>query len=195
MTELIGRFLSFEEHMGRGLIMFGYYLLLFLLVVTTLYDLVVTFGGFFGPHFIGNLGKFLILIPVRFVVMLVGLRVATEFVLAVMGIDESLKREPLDYDVLSSGINPVRQPQSQMASAAPAEAASDDADEEESAPSSKTAKKRTKKTTKKTRKKAATKKTAAPAAETGAETNAETANADAEDTPQPSAAPGSSDNA
>ncbi|MEM6745820.1 MAG: DUF4282 domain-containing protein [Pseudomonadota bacterium] len=123
MTELVGRFLSFEETMGRGLVTFGYYLLLFLLVVTTLYDLVVAFAGFFGAGFLGNLGKFLVLIPVRFVVTLIGLRVATEFLLAVLSIDDGLRGETLDDDVLSSGLNPVRHPSSRMTSAPPPEPA------------------------------------------------------------------------
>ncbi len=158
MTELVGRFLSFEDKMGRGLVTFGYYFLLFLLVVTTLYDMVLAFAGFFGSGFFRNLGKFFILIPVQFIVMLIGLRVATEFVLAVLGIEEGLKREPLDTDVLSSGLNPVRQA-SQMASAPPAErSAPDPAEDEAPEPTVKTTKKRTRKAAKKTSAKAATKK-------------------------------------
>ena len=159
MTELVGRFLSFEDRMGHGLVTFGYYLLLFLLVVTTLYDMILAFAGFFGSGFFRSLGKFFVLIPVQFIVMLIGLRVATEFVLAVLGIEEGLKSEPLDTDVLSSGLNPVRQP-SQMASAPTAERETPEPAEEETEPPAKTTKKRTRKaakkpTTKKTAQKAA----------------------------------------
>ncbi|MEO1659011.1 MAG: DUF4282 domain-containing protein [Pseudomonadota bacterium] len=165
MTELVGRFLSFEETMGRGLVTFGYYLLLFLLIVTTLYDLIVAFAGFFGAGFLGNMGKFFVLIPVQFIVMLIGLRVATEFVLAVLGINDSLKSEPIDGDVFSSGLNPVRHPSSRMASAVAAEPVPAEDDEDEApAPTAKTTKKRAKKAAKKTTKKrAATKKAADPA--------------------------------
>ena len=160
MTELVGRFLSFEDRMGRGLVTFGYYLLLFLLVVTTLYDMILAFAGFFGSGFFRNLGKFFILIPVQFIVMLIGLRVATEFVLAVLGIEEGLKREPLDTDVLSSGINPVRQP-SQMAGAPTAEReAPEPAEDEALAQTAKTTKKRSRKAAKKTTAKTTAKKAA-----------------------------------
>ncbi|MEO1042700.1 MAG: DUF4282 domain-containing protein [Pseudomonadota bacterium] len=172
MTELIGRFLGFEEKMGRGLVTFGYYLLLFLLVVTTLYDLLVAFAGFFGAGFFGNLGKFLVLIPVRFVVMLIGLRVATEFVLAVLNVEDSLKADPLDADMLSSGLNPVRRPVSPAQTPEP-EAPAIDEDElaDEPVTAAASTKKRTRKSAKKTTatkktKKATTKKSAKAASAT-----------------------------
>lgn len=183
MTELIGRFLGFEEKMGRGLVTFGYYLLLFLLVVTTLYDLLVAFAGFFGAGFFGNLGKFLVLIPVRFIVMLIGLRIGTEFVLAVLNIDDSLKNDPLDTDILSSGLNPVRRPSSPMEAPEPVQTPmDDDAGVEEPLPTVPTTKKRTRKSTKKA---AATKKTKKATTKTSAKATPDPA-PDAAHDPAPS---------
>lgn len=107
MSDLVSRFLSFEEVMGRSLVRFFYYVLLFILVVTTLYDMVVTLMGFFSPQVLKNLGRFFVLIPVMFGLKLLALRVGTELVLAILNIEASLQSDDLNADVMSSGLNPV----------------------------------------------------------------------------------------
>lgn len=110
MSELIGRFLSFEEHLGRGLVKFVYYVLLFLLVVTTLYELGSAVGGMFGGKFLPNLWQFLIVQPFRFFVMLLLLRVGAELFIAVLSIDDNLRGEATPEDTMSTGLNPVAPP-------------------------------------------------------------------------------------
>ena len=110
MQELIGRFLSFEEHLGRGLVKFVYYVLLFLLVVTTLYDLVVALATMVSVRFWAGLWKFLVVLPLRFFVMLLLLRVGAELVLAVLSIDDNLKTDDAEDDTISTGLNPVTAP-------------------------------------------------------------------------------------
>ncbi|MEE4208407.1 MAG: DUF4282 domain-containing protein [Parvularcula sp.] len=110
MSELVGRFLSFEEDLGRDLVKFVYYVLLFLLVVTTLYELVVALIDMFTVKFWPNFGRFLVAIPLRFFISLLLLRVGTELVIAILSIDDRLREREPRGDVMSSGLNPVRDP-------------------------------------------------------------------------------------
>ena len=110
MSELIGRFLSFEEHMGRGLVKFVYYVLLFLLVVTTLYDLAIALYGMFAVKFWPNLWQFLVFQPLKFFVMLLLLRVGAELIIAVLSIDDNIRGEEMSDDTMSTGLNPVAPP-------------------------------------------------------------------------------------
>lgn len=116
MSELVGRFLSFEDQMGRGLVRFVYYVLLFLLVVTTLWEIVTT-AGKLGDDFWHNLWDILVIIPLSFLVKLLLLRVGAELVMAVLSIDDHLQGGMPEGDVMSSGLNvaarrgaPVPQP-------------------------------------------------------------------------------------
>ncbi|NNU15746.1 DUF4282 domain-containing protein [Parvularcula sp. ZS-1/3] len=110
MSELVGRFLSFEEHLGRGLVKFVYYVLLFLLVVTTLFGLGSAVYMMFAKAFWPNLWQFLVFIPLRFFVALLLLRVGAEVVIAVLSIDDNLRGESASPDSLSTGLNPVAPP-------------------------------------------------------------------------------------
>jgi hypothetical protein len=110
MSELVGRFLSFEEDLGRDLVKFVYYVLLFLLVVTTLYDLVVAVIDMFTARFWHNLGRFLVVIPLRFFITLLLLRVGAELVIAILSIDDNLREREPHGDVMSSGLNPMKAP-------------------------------------------------------------------------------------
>lgn len=110
MSELVGRFLSFEESLGKDLVKFVYYVLLFLLVVTTLYDLVTSFVAIFTVKILPNLGQVFVVIPLRFFVTLLLLRVASEVVIAVLSIDDNLRAAGPDGDTMSSGLNPVVRP-------------------------------------------------------------------------------------
>ena len=110
MSDLIGRFLNFEEHLGRGLVKFVYYVLLFLLVVTTLYDLAVALFGMFTVKFWPNLWQFLVFQPLKFFVALLLLRVGAELIIAVLSIDDSIRGEEASDDTMSSGLNPVSPP-------------------------------------------------------------------------------------
>ena len=110
MSDLIGRFLSFEENLGRGLVKFVYYVLLFLLVVTTLYGLTVALFGMFTVKFWPNLWQFLVFQPLKFFVMLLLLRVGAELIMAVLSIDDSIRSEVATDDTMSTGLNPVAPP-------------------------------------------------------------------------------------
>lgn len=110
MSELVGRFLSFEEHLGRDLVKFVYYVLLFLLVVTTIYDLGVAVGQMFGGKFWPAAGRFLVRIPLEFFVSLLLLRVGAELVMAVLSIDDNLRSGMTEGDTMSSGLNPPAHP-------------------------------------------------------------------------------------
>lgn len=104
MTELVGRFLSFEEHFGRGLIRFVYYLLLFLLVATSLWEVIMELGKL-GSQFWASLWHVLVSIPLFFIVKLLLLRLCTEVILSISAAAENLQGQVLDSDVMSSGLN------------------------------------------------------------------------------------------
>jgi len=104
MTELVGRFLSFEDHMGRGLVRLLYYVLLFLLVVTTAWELLVTFSNL-SDKFWTNLWRLLVIEPFTFVVKVLFLRLAAELVMAILSIDDSLQTGAPSGDIMSSGLN------------------------------------------------------------------------------------------
>lgn len=110
MSELVGRFLSFEEHMGRELVKFAYYVLLFLLVVTSLYEMVMALFGMFAHKFWPNLWQFLVVVPLTFVVSLLLLRVGAELVIAVLSIDDNLQAGDQTGDVMSTGLNVASPP-------------------------------------------------------------------------------------
>lgn len=106
MQELVGRFLSFEEHLGRGLVRLLFYGLLFLLVVTTAWELLVIFSNL-SQKFWPNLWRLLITEPFTFLVKLLMLRLGAEVILAVLSIDDSLRSNGADGDgdVMSSGLS------------------------------------------------------------------------------------------
>jgi hypothetical protein len=119
MSELVGRFLSFEEHLGRGLVKFVYYVLLFLLVVSTVFGLVTAVIGMFSGPFWPNLWSFLVMVPLTFLVSLLLLRVGAELVLAILSIDDNLRLEGSDTDSMSTGLNPVTPPRAAPTMTAP----------------------------------------------------------------------------
>lgn len=98
MSDLIGRFLSFEDHLGRGLVKFAYYLALFFLVVSTLYHMV-------RHLFDGDIGDFL-LEPFQFVLWLVLFRVAAELALAILSIDDQLQGGIGSMEGFEAGLTP-----------------------------------------------------------------------------------------
>ncbi|MCQ8183830.1 DUF4282 domain-containing protein [Parvularcula maris] len=118
MSELVGRFLSFEDHLGRGLVKFVYYVLLFLLVITTLFELVTALIGMFNGEFWASLWAFLVLVPLNFFVRLLLLRVGAELVIAILSIDDNLRGES-SADTISTGLNPVTPPRAAPTMTAP----------------------------------------------------------------------------
>jgi hypothetical protein len=118
MSELVGRFLSFEDHLGRGLVKFVYYVLLFLLVVTTLFELVTALIAMFSGAFWPSLWAFLVLVPLNFFVRLLLLRVGAELVIAILSIDDNLRGES-SPDTMSTGLNPVTPPRAAPTMTAP----------------------------------------------------------------------------
>jgi hypothetical protein len=98
VSDLIGRFLSFEEHLGRGLVKFAYYVALFYLVVVSLYELV-------AHLFDGEFGRFL-LVPFEFLLALLVLRVVAELVIAVLSIDDNLRGAAGTVDGMEAGLTP-----------------------------------------------------------------------------------------
>lgn len=107
MSDLIGRFLSFEEHLGRGLVKFAYYVALFYLVVIALYDMIgYLFGGF-------KLGQFL-LVPFQFLLSVLVLRIAAEFMMAILSIDDNLQGANADTDGFEAGLTPQPAPSTTM---------------------------------------------------------------------------------
>jgi hypothetical protein len=171
MSELVGRFLSFEEHMGRSLVKFVYYVLLFLLVVSTLFEMVAALIAMFDDRFWPNLGQFLVLIPLRFFVSLLLLRVGAELVIAVLSIDDNLQNGHNVGDTMSSGLNPAPVPPApSRMNVEPAEPEPEvgEIPVAKKAPAKKATKKRsTKKATKKAAKKSAEVKVFTPEAGSG----------------------------
>jgi len=164
MSELVGRFLSFEEDLGDGLVKFVYYVLLFLLIVTSLYDWVMAFFHIFAGKPWSSLGLFLVGVPLRFMLGLLLLRVGAEVILAILSIDDSLKKSEPDGDTMSSGLNLGTVPAS-ASTKTPAEVVEDD-EEPTARPRTKKA---TKKSAKKTAKKAAKKSSKKAATEAATE--------------------------
>jgi hypothetical protein len=92
MSNAIGRFLSFEETLGKGLVKFAYYVLLAALAVMTLGLMIGAIGTMIDGDVLEGLGLF-ILAPIRFAIAVIVLRVLAELVLAVLSIDDSLAPE------------------------------------------------------------------------------------------------------
>ncbi|MEM1379825.1 MAG: DUF4282 domain-containing protein [Pseudomonadota bacterium] len=133
MSDLVSRFLSFQEHMGRGLVRLVYYVLVFLLVVTTLYEMTTSFGAM-TETFWSNMWRVLVIIPLMFFVKLLLLRLAAELVLAVQSINESLQSGTPQGDVMSSGLNLGGHSPAAPASEHPADAQAETAPEADAAP-------------------------------------------------------------
>lgn len=161
MSDLIGRFLSFEEHLGRGLVKFTYYLALFMLVVTFAW---LSLKALFGFQ-LGDLVVYLF----QFLFYLVGLRVVTELALAILSIDDSLQQSNGPASGFEAGLTPAEAPVTATTitpTSAPAPADDDGAADEDAsadtaaAPAAaKPTKKATKRPAKKATKKAAKKTT------------------------------------
>lgn len=98
MSDLIGRFLSFEEHLGRGLVKFAYYVALFYLVVVSLY-------GMIKYLFTMQFGEFL-LVPFQFLLQLLLLRVGAELVMAILSIDDNLQGATTSTEGFEAGLTP-----------------------------------------------------------------------------------------
>ena len=98
MSDLIGRFLSFDEHLGRGLVKFAYFVSLFYVVVIHLFMLVA--------HLIDlDFGR-LLLVPFKFLIWVLLIRVAAELVLAVLSIDDHLQDARAMGDGFEAGLTP-----------------------------------------------------------------------------------------
>lgn len=107
MKTLASRFLTFEETLGAGLVKFAYYVLLTVLIVTTIVSMIAGIIAMFTTGFWVGLGALLIA-PIQFVIGLILLRVATELVLAVLSIDDNLSGENGRGDTaLAPRIQPV----------------------------------------------------------------------------------------
>lgn len=104
MTELVGRLLSFEERNGRGLVRLVFYLLLFVLVVTSAWEMTKSFSDM-SDAFWTNLWRILVTIPFKFLVLVLLLRLGAEVVIAIFSISESLQSGAPEGDVMSSGLN------------------------------------------------------------------------------------------
>ena len=89
MSQIVSRFLSFEETLGAGLVKFAYFVLLAVLAIGTVGAMIGGLVAAFTGDVAGGIGTFL-LAPLRFVVALILLRVATEVVLAILSIDDQL---------------------------------------------------------------------------------------------------------
>ena len=154
MSDLIGRFLGFEERLGRGLVKFAYYILLIFLCVAAINAF---FLYIFRLEFVSW-----ILVPFQFIGLVIALRVVAEALLAILSIqDDSAHAEEM-IDGFESGITPrptapaatatVHEPSKPAAMNAVEDA--DESEEEETA-SKPAAKKTTKKAAKKSAKKSA----------------------------------------
>lgn len=99
MSDVIGRFLSFDEQLGRGLVKFAYFLSLFYLVVIHVVELF--------RHLIHlEIGPFL-LVPFKFLLFVLALRIAAEFLIAVLSINDRLQEEAMVAEAgSSSGLTP-----------------------------------------------------------------------------------------
>ena len=88
MNDLIGRFLTFEETLGRGLVKFAYFvvlaLLFFVMVASVIGGIVQMFDDF------GEGLWQVVRAPFAFLLWVILLRVGTEVVLAILSIDDNL---------------------------------------------------------------------------------------------------------
>lgn len=100
MSDLVGRFLSFDEHLGRGLVKFAYFVGLFYIVVTHIYL-------FFGHLFDLSIGA-LVLIPFKFLLWVLIIRIAAEFVIAVLSIDDHLQGVAASQEGFEAGLTPSK---------------------------------------------------------------------------------------
>jgi len=99
MSDLIGRFLSFEEHLGRGLVKFAYYLALFFSVVVNLWWLMAAI-------FQLRLGEAVIILCQAMLAIVV-LRVVTELALAILSIDDHLQNGGVVNGGFEAGLTPA----------------------------------------------------------------------------------------
>lgn len=98
MSDLIGRFLSFEEQLGRGLVKFAYYVALFYWTVISVFALI--------GHLISlDIGPFL-LVPFWFLAGVLVLRVIAEFLIAVLSIDDTLRGATQPAEGFEAGLTP-----------------------------------------------------------------------------------------
>lgn len=119
MSDLVGRFLGFEEPLGRALVKGGYYLGLLYLVISTLYAVV-------RHIWTGKWGN-LLWEPLEFVVALIALRLGAELMLAVFSIEQHLRADRADNDGFEAGLTPARPPRPAPAADPAAMAATADA--------------------------------------------------------------------
>ena len=104
VSDLIGRFLSFEERLGRGLVKFGYYLAIGFLVIWTVFAL-------FKYLFSWQIGAFF-LVPFQFIGLVIALRVTSETLLSILSIDENKPHGASDG--FEAGITPSPAPSTTM---------------------------------------------------------------------------------
>lgn len=124
MSDLIGRFLSFDERLGKGLVRFTYYVALFYAVVIHLYALAVH-----GWRL--DIGMFL-LVPFKFLIWVLILRVTAEVLIAILSIEENQQPPVTGSEGFEAGLTPSPvPPQDPSPSAAPAEPEDPDADEDD----------------------------------------------------------------
>ena len=175
MSDLIGRFLSFEEHLGRGLVKFVYYLLIAVMVVMTISSMLEAFFGLFSEAEGDFWSHFGILFrePILLVIAIMLLRVVSEFILAVLSINDNLRQDALSGSAngFETGLTPrpTQHPSTTTVTNVTEPAPRQDLPSDEGEPVKKPV---TKKTSKKSTKKA-TKKAAAPKTDDqGADQNA-----------------------
>ncbi|ADM08944.1 heat shock protein HtpX [Parvularcula bermudensis HTCC2503] len=96
MSDLIGRFLSFEDHLGRGLVRVLYYVALFYVVVITLYET--------ANHVFDLDIGLLLLVPFKFILTVLVLRVASEVLIAILSIDDHLKGQAVTGGGFEAGL-------------------------------------------------------------------------------------------
>lgn len=181
MSDLIGRLLSFEEHMGRGLVKFAYYCGLFFLACWILHNL----WAYLVVKETRDLGLFLIQ-PFLLVFFVVLLRVASELAMAILSIDDNLQAS--GYGVpegFEAGLTPL------PTSIPPTTVTPGPAKKEDAQSAKRPAKKNARKSTKRASKKAAKRATPvdnAPPADQDTKENA-SPNAPADDGSTSSAIP------
>lgn len=99
MSDLIGRFLSFEDHFGRGLVKFAYYLGLAFLVITHAYWIL-------KDVFTLHLGDAIVTFC-HGILAIVLIRVASELALSLFSIDENLQNGMPRDEGFEAGITPT----------------------------------------------------------------------------------------
>lgn len=98
MSDLIGRFLSFDELLGRGLVKFAYFITLFYLVVAHLFYLVTHL-------FALEIGEML-LVPFQFLFWVLAVRLIAEMLMAILSIDDRLQGVTVSNDGFEAGLTP-----------------------------------------------------------------------------------------